>query len=140
VILVSESTVNEVAAAEPKPTAEAPANPVPLIVTTVPPATGPADGLRPVIAGREAYVNASADSPEADVPVGVVTVTLTVPVPAGDTAVICVFESTVNEVAAVPPNATAVAPLNPVPVIFTDVPPATGPTVGLMLVTCGTAS
>ncbi len=70
-------------------------------------------------------------------PAGVVTVTSTVPAPAGEVAVIWVSELTVNEVAAVAPNATAVAPVNPVPVIVTEVPPACGPLLGLTLVTVG---
>jgi hypothetical protein len=50
---------------------------------------------------------------------------------AGLLAVICVDELTVNEVAAVVPNLTAVAPVKFVPVIVTEVPPADGPAVGL---------
>jgi hypothetical protein len=53
--------------------------------------------------------------------------------------VIDVAEFTVNEVAAVEPNSTAVAPVKAVPVIVTDVPPATGPLLGLSVVTAGTA-
>ena len=43
---------------------------------------------------------------------------------------IWVSESTVNELAAVAPKATAVAPVKPVPVIVTVVPPACGPLSG----------
>ena len=49
---------------------------------------------------------------------------------------ICVAESTVNDVATVDP-ATAVARVNRVPVIVTEVPPACGPLPGLTLVTVG---
>jgi hypothetical protein len=70
------------------------------------------------------------------VPAGVVTVTSTVPVPAGAVAVIWVAEFTAY-VAAVAPKRTAVAPLNPVPVMVTVVPPASGPEVGLTPVTVG---
>jgi hypothetical protein len=52
-------------------------------------------------------------------------------------AVICVAEFTVKLAAAVPPNATAVAPVKFVPVITTDVPPANGPEVGDTEVTEG---
>ena len=55
--------------------------------------------------------------------------------PAGATAVIEVAELTVNDVAAVAPNLTAVAPLKLVPVMVTRVPPAVGPPVGLRPVT-----
>ena len=73
-----------------------------------------------------------------DVPPGVVTVTSIVPeLAAGEVAVIEVSDLTVNDVAEVDPNLTAVAPVKPVPVIVTEVPPASGPAVGLMLVTVG---
>ena len=74
-----------------------------------------------------------------------VTVTSTVPAePAGLVAVIEVSLVTVNEDAAVDPNLTAVtalvepAPVKPVPVIITEVPPVIGPAVGETLVTVGT--
>ena len=75
----------------------------------------------------------------ADVPLGVVTVMSTVvPIePAGEIAVIEISLLTVNEVAAMPPNLTAVEPVKPVPVIATEVPPAARPVVGEMLVTVG---
>jgi len=39
-----------------------------------------------------------------------------------------------------PPNFTLVAPVNPVPVTMTVVPPTTGPVAGEMPVTVGTAA
>jgi len=75
------------------------------------------------------------------VPPGVVTVTSTVPAPrAGETAVTSVALTTVKLVAAVVRKATEVAPVRLVPVIVTVVPPATGPAVGEMAVTVGTAA
>ena len=74
-----------------------------------------------------------------EVPPVVVTLTSTVPVPAGDVAVICVAELTVKLVAAVAPKVTAVAPVNPVPVIVTDVPPVVDPDVGAIEVKVGGA-
>jgi hypothetical protein len=44
-----------------------------------------------------------------------------------------------NEEAELPPKWTAVAPVNPVPVMTTDVPPAARPEVGLIAVTVGAA-
>ncbi len=76
----------------------------------------------------------------ADVPPGVVTVTSTVPVPAGLSAVIVVPLTTVRFVAGVVPKSTAVAPVKPVPVIVTRVPPAVEPLVGLRPVTVGAAT
>ena len=74
-------------------------------------------------------------------PPGVVTLTSTVPaLPAGAVAVICVSLLMVKPAAAVPPNATAVAPVNPVPVIVTVVPPATMPVIGERLVMVGGAT
>ena len=70
------------------------------------------------------------------VPFGVVTVNVTIPLPAGLVAVICVSLSTVKPLAAVP-NATAVVPVKPVPVMVTLVPPAAGPLDGLIFDTVG---
>ena len=72
------------------------------------------------------------------VPAGVVTLTQAAPaVPDGVVAEIAVALMTVRPVAAVPPMSTEVAPVNPVPIIVTVVPPATGPYVGVMLVKVG---
>ena len=76
----------------------------------------------------------------ADVPPGVVTVTSTVPVPAGLSAVITVSLTTVKFVAGFVPKSTAVAPVKPVPVIVTMVPPAAGPSFGLTAETVGAAT
>jgi hypothetical protein len=61
----------------------------------------------------------------------------TVPAPAGEVAVIWVALVTVKELAAVPPNLTAVAPEKLVPVMVTLVPPDGGPVLGVTLVTVG---
>ena len=66
----------------------------------------------------------------------VVTVMSTVPDPAGLVAVIEVALLTVNGAIEVP-KCTAVAPVKPVPVIITLVPPPVAPAVGEMLVTPG---
>jgi hypothetical protein len=57
--------------------------------------------------------------------------------PAGTVAVICVSEFTVK-VPPVPLNMTAVAPVNPLPLIVTDVP--TGPLEGLKVLIDGAAA
>ena len=73
------------------------------------------------------------------VPPGLVTVMSTVPaVPAGAVAVICEALTTVTLVAAVQPKSTAVAPVNPVPVIVTYVPPPVGQAAGATCATVGT--
>jgi hypothetical protein len=48
---VEETNVTPVAAVEPNVTLASGTNPVPVIVTVVPPAVGPASGLRPVTVG-----------------------------------------------------------------------------------------
>jgi hypothetical protein len=75
-----------------------------------------------------------------EVPPAVLTWISTVPVPAGLVAVKDVSEFTVREVAAVEPNSTVDPDVNPVPVRFTTVPPANGPSCGLVPVTVGTGS
>jgi hypothetical protein len=75
------------------------------------------------------------------VPMVLVTDTVTLPaVPAGLTALMVVELVTVYDVAAVAPNFTAVAPVRPVPVMVTVVPPAAGPLVGLIDETVGTGT
>ena len=55
----------------------------------------------------------------------------------GETAVIDVAESTVKLLALVVPKLTAVAPVKPVPVMITVLPPAGEPRLGSSLVTVG---
>lgn len=72
-------------------------------------------------------------------PLFVVTVTSTVPEPEGDTAVMDVALLTVKADALAPPKRTAVAPVNPLPVMVNTVPPDAGPDVGAIDVTVGDA-
>ena len=124
---------------EPNLTAVTKVNPVPVIVTAVPPLAGPLVGAMPLTVGAATYVNWSAGV-IALVPPGVMTLTSTVPaVPAGEVAVILVAEFTVKAVAAVFPKLTAVTSINPVPLIVTAVPAAKGPCAGEMLVIIGAA-
>ena len=138
---MSETKVTPVPAVAPNLTVAALVKPVPVIVTVVPPNLVPLVGEMLVTVGATpVYVNRSL-AEVALVPPVVVTVTSTVPpvALAGEIAVIEVALLTVNEVAEVPPNLTAVAPVNPVPVMVTEVPPTAGPLVGEMLVTVGAA-
>ncbi len=140
VMLVPETTVTLLVLVRPKSTVAPVTNPVPVIVTVVPPATGPAAGTTPVTVGTGSYVYSSAGE-VALIPPGVVTVTSTVPAePAGDVMVREVGEATSRPVPAVDPNFTTVAPVNPVPVTVTVVPPANGPAAGATLVIVGTGS
>src|SRR4051794_10530515 len=111
--------------------------PVPVMTTVVPPATGPAFGLRPVTVGPYVYFVALL---VADVPDGDVTETSIGPLPAGALTVREVSELMVNVVPLVPPKVTEVALRKPVPVTVTGVLPAAGPKLGLSPVTVGTPS
>jgi hypothetical protein len=117
VILVGESTVNELATVPPKLTAVAPLKLVPVIITCVPEAAE--DGVNEVIVDAEIKLKPARFA----VPPEVVTETFPL-VPKPTVAVILVEEFTVNELAAVPPKLTAVAPLKLVPLIVTWVPEA----------------
>ena len=101
---------------------------VPLIVTEAP--TKPDVGLKEDMVGIGKNVNVASIA----VPPGVVTDT-SPEVPDATTAVMLVAETTLNDVAAVPPKPTAVAPVKLVPVMVMVVPlPAL---VGLKLVMVG---
>src|SRR5579883_714546 len=106
------------------------------MVTDVPPASGPAAGLMPVTVGADVYVNLSA-AEVAVVPPGAVTVMSTAPAaPAGLVATTWVAVS-LTIAPGTDPKSTAVALARLVPVMVTDVPPASGPAAGLMPVTVG---
>ncbi|GAA1332774.1 hypothetical protein GCM10009610_73130 [Pseudonocardia xinjiangensis] len=116
-----------------------PVNPVPVIVTTVPPGVGPDDGLTVVTTGVTGAWYTKFNG--LLTPVGPVTVTSALPAAcAGAVAVTWVAEITVNDVAGMPPKVTALDPVNPVPVIVTTVPPTVDPTAGLRLVSVGTTA
>lgn len=128
VTLVGETTVKDVAAVPPKFTAVAPVKFVPVIVTVVP--------LTALAGKKEVTVGAGIKIKPGlvAVPPGVVTETFP-DAPAPTTAVILVADTTINEVAAVPPKLTAVVPMKFVPVMVTVVP--LGPVVGVKLVIVG---
>jgi hypothetical protein len=135
VIDVALTTVTPVADPVPNFTVAPAAKFVPVIVTAVPPATGPLFGVTPVTVGGTAYVNPLVRLPLCPL---TVTVTVTAPaVPAGVVAVIDVALTTVTFVAAVVPNFTVAPAAKFVPVIVTAVPPATGPLFGVTPVTVG---
>jgi hypothetical protein len=112
--------------------------PVPVMVTAVPPPSGPVLGEIPVMTGAP-KMNLSA-AEVADVPPPtVVTVRSTVPAASsGEVAVHEVVDEQLTEVPAVPPKLAVVEPTTKlVPVIVTTVPPPTGPTPGVIAVTTG---
>src|SRR5207302_514080 len=104
----------KVAAVAPKETPVAPLKFVPEMVTVAPPAVLPVVGLSPLTTGGGVTkVKASA------APVALLGV---------------------KAVALTEPNLTAETPVNPVPVMTTDVPPAVLPLAGLTPVTVGAAT
>lgn len=121
----------------PKLTAVAPVKLVPVIVTEVPPAAGPEDGLTWVTVGGVTYVYWSLVL-VALVPPAVVTAISTVPAAPGGAVAEIWFELFTTNDAALPAKVTPVAPVKPVPLIVTAVPPDVGPDVGLTLVMDGT--
>jgi hypothetical protein len=137
VIDVALLNANVLAAMPPKLTAVAPVKLVPVIVTEVPPAAGPEDGVIPVTVGGATYVYWSLTL-VALVPPGVVTAMSTVLAAPGGAVAEIWLELLITNDAALPPKVTAVAPVKPVPLIVTVVPPVVGPDVGLTLVTDGT--
>ena len=137
VIDVALLTVKLVAAVMPKVMPLALLKLVPVMVTLVPPAIGPAVGETPVTAGAAVKVKWSALE-GAVAPPGVVTTTSTVPADApGLVADIDVALLTVKLLAAVLPKVTALAEVRLVPVMVTLVPPLSGPEVGETAVTVG---
>jgi hypothetical protein len=136
VIVVLFTTATLVAAALPNVTVAPVAKFVPVIVTDVPPATGPLLGLTLLTVGGATYVNPLARLPLCPL---AVTVTDTAPaLPAGVVAVIVVLFTTTTFVAAALPNVTVAPVAKFVPVIVTEVPPAVDPVFGLTLLTVGT--
>jgi len=136
-MLVPLTTTTFVAAVLPNFTVAPVAKFVPVIVTAVPPATGPLFGLTLLTVGTSTYVNPLARLPLCDPTL--VTVTVTAPaLPAGVVAVMLVLLTTTTFVAAVLPNVTVAPAAKFVPVIVTAVPPAVVPVFGLTLVTVGT--
>jgi hypothetical protein len=119
-MVVGLFTTKEVASVPPKVTVVALPKLVPVIVTEVP--EPPLVGIKDVTVGGSASTNVNVPA-EVAVPPGVVTLILPV-VPSPTTAVIVVAFTTLNDVAAVPPNETAVAPVKYVPVIVTVIPGA----------------
>ena len=102
--MVAFTTLKLVAGVAPKATAVVPLRPVPVMVTEVPPDTGPEDGERLVTLGAATYVN-KLPAAVALVPPAVVTLTFMEPaLPAGEVAVMVVAFTTVKELAATAPN------------------------------------
>jgi hypothetical protein len=127
-VLLEHETL--VAALGPKLTVVDPeTNPLPLSVTTVPPAAGPEVGEIDVSDGAAGVYEKVADPIAGTPPTETVTVTL--PAPAGDVAWHCVLLEQLTLVPALEPKLTVVdTETNPVPFKVTTVPPAAGPDVG----------
>ena len=129
-ITVSLTTMKEAAAVPPKLTAVVPTKLVPLMVMLAPDA--PDVGVNDVMVGAGIVKLAALVA----VPPGVVTATVP-EVPLPTLAIMVVALVTEKELAVVPPNVTAVAPVRLVPVIVTVAP--TLPVVGVKEVIVGAA-
>ena len=130
------TTTTLVAACLPNVTVAPAAKFVPVIVTAVPPAVDPLFGLTLAHCRGASVGKSAAQAPTLSAEL--VTVTVTAPaLPAGVVAVIVVLLTTTTLVAAAAPNVTVAPAAKFVPVIVTAVPPATGPLLGLTLVTVG---
>lgn len=134
--LVDDATETPVHAEPPMETPAPLRNPVPVMVTDVPPARSPEVGAIDTNVGDDtAYVYSPVPVPDI---APFVTTMFTAPAAcAGVVAVIEVLEFTVTPVAAVPPKVTAPDPRKFVPVIVTAVPPDVVPPVGETAVTVG---
>ena len=117
---VDEVTLTPVPATPPKLTVDPVTNPVPVMVTEVPPDEGPVAVLSDVSVGATAVYENWEFAADA-VPVEFVTTMFAVPVviDAGTTIVALVVEATVTEVAAVPPTVTVMPTVKFVPVRVT---------------------
>ena len=126
-MVVGEETWKEAALAPPNNIFVAPVKLVPVMVTLVP--LLPEVGEKLVTVGGLPNTNPSIEVVPADVVTAILPV---VPVPT--MAVILPAESTVKDLAAVPPNFTEVVPENPSPVILTEVPtvPIMGSTLAMV--------
>jgi hypothetical protein len=123
---VSEMTLKPSAGTAPNRTWLVAVNPLPVRVTTVPPAVPPLVVAKLVTAGADAAVTVtrSADT-SADVPAGVTTVMSQTPAAPGRTvATIVVSDTTLKLVAGSEAKYTTVAPVKALPVITRFVPPA----------------
>jgi hypothetical protein len=114
-IFVGEIKLNEFALTAPNLTADTPEKLLPFMVTNVP--VEPVVGVKEVIRGGGKKIN-----PErlADPPFVFIETFPDAPLPT--TAVMLVEEIMLKDKAGTPPNLTAVAPVNPVPVIVTVAP------------------
>ena len=136
VMVVLLTTTTLVAAVPPNVTVAPVAKFVPVIVTAVPPPTGPLLGETLVTVGEVTYVKPFVRLPLC--PPGFVTVTVTEPgLPAGVVAVMLVLLTTTTLVAALLPNVTVAPERKFAPVMVTDVPPEVDPVFGVTLLTVG---
>jgi hypothetical protein len=139
------ATDTTVAGSDPNFTVAPVTNPVPVIVTVVPPVTGPVAGDTDVTVGVTTVYVKSFPVPAVELgPPDVVTTTFARPAVtvAGVTIVIDVADTSVTSPAgtAIPPTDTVAPVMNPVPVTVTGVPPVTGPVAGDNVVTVGTGA
>ena len=110
-------------------------NPVPAIVTEVPPAAGPLVGATDVTVGAATYMKQPLHVPAWAS--GFVTTTFTAPAVCDVVVPVMLVSAMLDTVSAELPNDTVAPGANPVPVIVTDVPPAAAPLLGVTEATVG---
>ena len=138
VIDLSLTTLIEFPALPPNFTDDMPVKLVPVIVTIVPPAVGPLDGVTDVIVGAATYVKPFVLVAD---PSDVVNTTSTTPADfTGATTLTEVALTIVTDLPAVSPNITDFVPRKFVPVIVTLMRPAIGPLDGDTDVIVGAAT
>jgi hypothetical protein len=102
------------------------------MLTTVPPRVEPDEGEMLVSSGNgNSYRNMAEDPGELPTPTAFFTDTVTRP--GGDSGVVTLIwlsSATVRSLVYISPNRTFSVPVNPDPVMVTEVPPATGPEEG----------
>ncbi len=130
-------TVVDVSAAPPNVMVAPVWNPVPAMVTAVPPALVPLLGVTELIVGGGAATYVKQPEQVPDCASTLVTTTLTTPLACAVVVPAMLVALTVDTVSAEPPNET-VAPLwNPLPAMVTAVPPVPRPLVGATPLTVG---
>ena len=113
-------------------------NPVPAMLTDVPPALGPLLGVTDATVGAATYVKQPVHVPVCES--GFVTITLTRPLACAVVVPVMLVALTVETVSADPPSDTVAPAWNPLPATVTAVPPAAGPLFGLTEATVGAAT
>jgi hypothetical protein len=140
-LIVSEFTTTTLVAAIPMVTVAPARNPVPEMITEVPPAVGPDEGVIDCTNSTEESWKRNPLGRVLACWSGFLTVTDAVPVAcAGVVTEICVAETTFTRVPGAVSKVTVAPATKPLPLMVTTLPPAVGPDAGVTDVTTGGGS